>query len=97
MRPFRIGDVVVSVRDVEMSNRATVIREEDARGFISVQFADGMPRDMPVRSMERAADRKDGPSRPIGQGTIFAESTNLGDYLRRMGEADSISKKEQHK
>ena len=96
-KPFGVGDLVVSVRDVEASNRATVVREEDERGFVVVQFADAMPRAMPVQSVERVADRKDEPqSRPIGQGKDLPESTNLGDYLRRLGEAESgIFTKEQ--
>lgn len=98
-RPFKVGDTVVPIRDVEASILAKVVGyEENERGYVIVVFADGIPRAMPVQSLEKPADRKNGPqSRPIGQGTIFSESTNLGDYLRRMGEADSISKKEQHK
>ena len=98
MRPFSIGDQVVSVRDVEMSNRATVIGyEENERGFVLVQFADGI-RTLPTQSVEKPADRKDkSQSRPIGQGKIWAEASNLGDYLRRVGEAETgISTKEQH-
>jgi hypothetical protein len=91
VRPLRVGDVVVSVRDVEASNRARVIGyEENERGFVLVQFADGMTRALPVESVERVSDRKDeSRSRPIGQGKDWAESKNLGDYLRRVGEAES--------
>jgi hypothetical protein len=91
MRPFAIGDAVISVRDVEMSNPATVIGyEENERGFVVVKFADGIPRALPVQSIERVSDRKDASrSRPIGLGKIWAESKNLGDYLTRLGEAES--------
>jgi hypothetical protein len=96
MRPFAIGDVVVSVKDVEMSNRATVVAyEENERGYVVVTFADGVPRAMQVQSLQRSADRKSESRRPIGRGDIWALSANLGDYLTRMAEADSISKKEQ--
>jgi hypothetical protein len=90
-RPFKIGETVVSIRDVEASNRARVVGyEENERGFILVQFADGMPRALPVQSMERVSDRKDeSRSRPIAQGKDWAESKNLGDYLTRLGEAES--------
>jgi hypothetical protein len=98
VRPFAIGDTVVSVRDVEMSNRATVIGyEENERGYVVVTFADGVPRVVQIQSLQRPADRKGESRRPIGQGEIWAESANLGDYLTRLGEADSISKKEQQK
>jgi hypothetical protein len=97
-KPFRIGEELVSVRDVEASNRATVIHEEDERGFVLVQFADEMPRPMPVQSMERVSDRKgESRSRPIGQGKDWAESKNLGEYLIRLGEKeDAIFAKEPH-
>jgi hypothetical protein len=89
-RPFAVGDLVVSVRDVEASNRAIVICEVDARGLVLVRFADGMSRALPVQSIERVSDRKDeSRSRPIGQGKDWAESKNLGDYLVRLGEAES--------
>jgi hypothetical protein len=83
VRPLRVGETVVSVRDVEASNRATVVREEDERGFVLVQFADGMPRPMPVQSMERVSDRKD-ESRSRPQSKDLAEAKNLGDYLSRV-------------
>lgn len=83
VRPLRVGDVVVSVRDVEASNRATVIHEEDERGFVLVQFADGMPRPMPVQSMERVSDRK-GEIATRPQSTDLAEAKSLGDYLTRI-------------
>jgi len=91
-KKFSVGDTVASVRDLEMSNRATVIGyEENERGFVLVQFADGMPRALPVESMERVSDRKDeSRSRPIAQGKDWAESKNLGDYLTRLGEAESV-------
>lgn len=98
-KPFCVGDLVVSVRDVEASNRGTVVREEDERGFVVVQFADSMPRSVPVQSVERVADRKDEPQpRPIGQGKDWQESKNLGDYLRRLGEAESgiFTKEKEH-
>ena len=83
LRPLRVGETVVSVRDVEASNRATVVREEDERGFVLVQFADGMPRPMPVQSMERVSDRKD-ESRSRPQSTALSEATSLGDYITRL-------------
>jgi hypothetical protein len=83
LRPLRVGETVVSVRDVEGSNGATVVREEDERGFVLVQFADGMPRPMPVQSMERVSDRKD-ESRSRPQSTDLAEAKSLGDYITRI-------------
>jgi hypothetical protein len=98
MRPFSVGDAVFGVRDMEMSDKDIVLGyEESERGFVLVRFDDGIPRALPVASVERAADRKDEPRfRP--QSKDLAEAKNLGDYLIRMGEAESgISQKEQHK
>jgi ribosomal protein L14E/L6E/L27E len=81
VRPLRVGDVVVSIRDVEASNRATVIHEADERGFVLVAFADGIPRSLPIASVERAADKK-----PIfrPESEALSEATSLGDYLTRI-------------
>lgn len=94
---FRIGETVVSVRDAEMSNRAIVTGYQDD-GKVLVRFGDdAIPRALPIVSLERPADRPKSELRPIGRGKIWEESANLGDYLRRMGEAETgISTKEKH-
>jgi len=79
-KPFAVGDLVVSIRDMEMSNRASVLGY-DERGFVLVRFEDGVPRAVPVASVERAADRK---PRFRPQSKELAESANLGDYLARI-------------
>ena len=90
-RLLSIGDVVVSVRDVEMTNRATVVDEENERGFVSVQFADGI-RALPAQSVERVVDRK---PRFRPESEDLAESTSLGDYISRI--ESGISQKEKRK
>lgn len=94
-RPF-VGETLFSVRDLELSNPCTVLGYESERGFVLVRFADGVPRALPVASLVRAVD--DSRVQPeICQGEIWAEAKDFADYLVRMGEAESISKKEQHK
>jgi len=88
-RPFSVGEELVNVRDMEMSYRAIVIHEEDERGFISVMFADQMPRSLPVASLERPADRPGSKSQPR-TGTEYSQAKNLGDYLTRVGLAESV-------
>jgi hypothetical protein len=85
---LKLGDVIFSIRDMEMSNPGTVVGFDERR-FVLVKFADGIPRPLPAESLQRPTDRKDTPLRPIGRGKIWEEATNLGDYLRTMGEADS--------
>jgi hypothetical protein len=80
VRPLRVGDVIVSVRDVEASNKGVVLGF-DERGFVLVKFADAIQRALPIASVERAADRK-----PIfrPESEALSKATSLGDYITRV-------------
>jgi hypothetical protein len=95
-RRFAVGDRLVSVRDLEASNVATVISEEDERGFVVVQFADGVPRTLPVRSLQRPDKFRLVPD--TSWRTEYSQSANLGEYLTRMGEAEPgiFTKEKEH-
>jgi hypothetical protein len=80
-RPFSIGETLFSVRDLELSNPCTVLGYESERGYVLVRFADGIPRALPVASLQRAWDRKDEPRPPSKD---WADAVNLGDYLSRI-------------
>jgi hypothetical protein len=90
VKPFRVGETVFGVRDMELSDKGTVVGyEESERGFVLVRFADDIPRALPVASLVRAADRK---AEPRFASKNLAESTTLGDYLTRI--ESGISQKE---
>jgi hypothetical protein len=80
-RPFTVGETLFSVRDLELSNPCTVLGCESERGFVLVRFADGVPRALPIASLQSAEDRKDEPRQPSKD---WEDAVNLGDYLTRI-------------
>ena len=90
-RPFSIGDVLCSVRDMEQSEKAIVLGYAE-NDFVLVQFAGELPRALPVASLQRAGDRK---AEPRFASKNLADAATLGDYIIRV--ESGISQREKEK